>query len=74
MTYHFVRPIFLFNSARDITNLEKGSTSIQWPLATRPVRMRTHVQSWTRVRNSTCPVALATRQKLDPLENANKFP
>ena len=31
----------------------KGLASVKWPMATGPIRIRTHVQSWTRVRNLT---------------------
>ena len=44
-----------------------GSTSVQWPMATGSIRIKTLVQSWTRVHNPMCLVALAIGQKPDPI-------
>ena len=38
---------------------------------TRHVNIRTHVQEWTRVSNSTCPVITFIRHKPHPKNNMN---
>ena len=43
-----------------------GRAYVQWSVITGPVRIRTHVQFWTRVRIATCPVFTDTGHKLLP--------
>ena len=44
-----------------------------YPVATRHIGYATHVQDWTRVMYPTCPVALATGQKLSPIKIWNCY-
>ena len=60
---------------KEVTNQRVWLVSSgHWPLATRPVRIRTSVQSWTRVCIATCLVALAIEHKLHPQSNIQTPP